>query len=54
MLNSTALTRFIAPRRQGAKKNIFLLSGLGVLCVFARVIVPPIRNRMPQISNTFG
>jgi hypothetical protein len=38
MLNKTTSRKFIAPRRQGAKKSIYLFSELGVLCVFARVI----------------
>jgi hypothetical protein len=41
---------------KSAKKKYFLVSELGVLCVFARVISFPIpqANIQPRISNMFG
>jgi hypothetical protein len=50
MFNRTASTKFIAPRRQGAKKNIFLPQ-LGVLCVFARVFVFAFRKATFKSNN---
>jgi hypothetical protein len=44
--------KIIAPRRQGAKKNTFFSSELGVLCGFARDKF--FRSALhPDISNTF-
>jgi hypothetical protein len=52
MLNKTTSTKFIAPRRQGAKKNSFYFSELGVLCGFARDKF--FRSVLhPNILNTF-
>jgi hypothetical protein len=41
---------------KGAKKKYFLVSELGVLCVFARVISFPIlqATMQPRISKLFG
>jgi hypothetical protein len=44
------------PDAKSAKENIFLLSDLGVLCVFARVISfsIPYSRIQPKIPNIFG
>jgi len=43
VLNLTASKKIIAPSRQGRKVKFFLIfSELGMLCVFARVILSPI------------